>query len=683
MKRRTARVAASLLWAGIAAAGYGQKLDPVQWSLSSDVQRAPAGSSVPLHLKATLQPGWHLYSLTTPKGGPIQTTVGLVEHPAIASVKFYQPPPVRKFDPNFKIDTETFEKDVDFALAAALAKDAMPGVVEITAQVRYQACNDRQCLPPRKKSASFTLNVASGAAMPAAMQVLPGYSEVKTAEAFLPANPGGSANSALPSAGAGSANAAAAPAPFVNDRTTTTKEYVAIADAGTGMFLLTAFGLGLASIFTPCVFPMIPITVSFFLNQKGGPHHRGLGQALVFSLGIVVLFCALGLGVTAAVGPFGVNQLGANPWVNGFIALVFGAAALSLLGAFEITLPSGLLTKLDSASRHGGYFGTLLMGLTFALTSFACIGPFLGSLLVATVQAKGLAPVAGMIAFAVGLASPFFFLAAFPAFLKKLPRSGGWLARVKVVMGFILIAAMIKYLSNVDQVLQLGWITRERFLASWFVMFTLAGLYLLGLLRLEGVDASEPLRIGRLMVGSFFLAMACSLLPGMFGASLGQIDAYVPAPSASLLNTFGNGGGRNTADRGQVWLKNQYRQALDQARAENKLVLVTFTGYACTNCHWMKANMFPRPQIAEATKSLVLVELYTDGTDKESEENQKLQDDKFQTVAIPYYAIMDPEGNVVATFDKGMTTDTQEFLTFLTTRPANSRAASRPSGTAL
>ena len=437
------------------------------------------------------------------------------------------------------------------------------------------------------------------------------------------------------------------------------------------MFLLTAFGLGLASIFTPCVFPMIPITVSFFLNQKGGPHHKGLGQALVFSLGIVVLFCALGLGVTAAVGPFGVNQLGANPWVNGFIAVVFGAAALSLLGAFEITLPSSLLTKLDSASRHGGYFGTLLMGLTFALTSFACIGPFMGSLLVATVQTKGLAPVLGMIAFAVGLASPFFFLAAFPSYLKRLPRSGGWLARVKVVMGFVLVAAMIKYLSNVDQVLQLGWITRERFLAAWFVMFALAGLYLLGLLRLEGVDASEPVRIGRLMVASFFLAMAFSLLPGMFGASLGQLDAYVPAPTAGLVNM----GGRNTAQGGQVWLKNQYRQALDQARAENKLVLVTFTGYACTNCHWMKANMFPRPPIAEATKSLVMVELYTDGTDQESEENQKLQDDKFKTVAIPYYALMDPDGNVVATFDKGMTTDTQEFLTFLTSRPTGTRAA--------
>ena len=663
------RLALTFALGWLAVAAFGQRLDPVQWTLSSDVQRAPSGSAVPVHLKAALQTGWHLYSLTTPKGGPIQTTAGLTENPAIASVKFYQPPPVRKFDPNFKIDTETFEQDVDFPIVAELAKDTKAGPVELTAQVRYQACNERQCLPPRRKAAAFTLNV--DAASPRARGLQSSWRatrKLRPRKSLLAAN-------AVPAP-----SASVAPDELwlcdlrqIRRMHPESRGSVPTASAGMGMFLLTAFGLGLASIFTPCVFPMIPITVSFFLNQKGGPHHRGLGQALVFSLGIVVLFCALGLGVTAAVGPFGVNQLGANPWVNGFIAIVFGAAALSLLGAFEITLPSGLLTKLDSASRHGGYFGTLLMGLTFALTSFACIGPFMGSLLVATVQTRGLAPVLGMVAFAVGLASPFFLLAAFPSYLKKLPRSGGWLARVKVVMGFVLIAAMIKYLSNVDQVLQLGWITRERFLAAWFVMFALAGLYLLGLLRLEGFDAAEPVRIGRLMVASFFLAMAFSLLPGMFGASLGQIDAYVPAPTAGLLNL----GGRNTATAGgtQVWLKNQYRQALDQARAENKLVLVTFTGYACTNCHWMKANMFPRPPIAEATKSLVMVELYTDGTDKESEENQKLQDDKFQTVAIPYYALMDPDGNVVATFADGMTTDTQKFLTFLTSRPAGTRAA--------
>jgi len=394
------------------------------------------------------------------------------------------------------------------------------------------------------------------------------------------------------------------------------------------------------------------VTVSFFLNERGG-----IRQAFVFSLGIIVLFCAMGLGVTAAIGPFGVVQLGSNPWVNGFIALVFCAFALSLLGAFEITLPSSLLTALDSASRKGGYFGTLLMGFTFALTSFACVGPFVGSLLAASVQTKGAQPAFGMLSFATGLSAPFFFLAAFPSYLKKLPRSGGWLLRVKVVMGFILLAAMLKYLSNIDQVLQWNFLTRERFLAAWFVLFAMPGLYLLGFLRLEGVESSDRMSVGRLIVASVFVIFAVSLLPGMFGAPLGELEAYVPA--SPIAGT--------ESPSGLAFLKNQYREALTKAHLENKLVLVTFTGYACTNCHWMKANLFPKPEIAAELKNFVLVDLYTDGTDAASEENQKLEDTKFQTVAIPYYALMDGDEKVVATFP-GSTRNAQEFLTFLKSR---------------
>jgi len=237
-------------------------------------------------------------------------------------------------------------------------------------------------------------------------------------------------------------------------------------------------------------------------------------------------------------------------------------------------------------------------------------------------------------------------------------------------MGFVLLAAMLKYASNIDQVLQLNWLTRERFLAGWFVLFALAGLYLLGVLRLEGIDEGDRLGIGRLLVASVLLIFAFSLLPGMFGAPLGELDAYVPAASGGGLLS-----NRTSAEPGLVWMKNQYQQALDQARAEKKLVLVTFTGYACTNCHWMKANMFPRPEIAAVAKNMVLVELYTDGTDKESEENQKLEDEKFASNSMPYYAILDPDGNVVAGFAEGMTKDTKVFLTFLTTRPAGERAA--------
>jgi len=300
--------------------------------------------------------------------------------------------------------------------------------------------------------------------------------------------------------------------------------------------------------------------------------------------------------------------------------------------------------------------------LTFSLTSFACVGPFVGSLLAASVQTKGAQPVLGMVTFAAGLAAPFFFLAAFPSYLKKLPKSGGWLARVKVVMGFVLLAAMLKYVSTIDQVLQTNWLTRERFLAGWFVLFALAGLYLLGWVRLEGVDREDALGVGRLVAAAVFLIFAFSLLPGMFGSPLGELDAFVPAgaerPSGGVAG-----------EGGLVWMKNQYSEALKRAKEQNRLVLVDFTGYACTNCKWMKANVFTKPEVATALKDFVLVELYTDGEDQESKANQQLQDEKFKTVAVPLFAIEDPDERVIAT-SAGLTRDPQQFLAFLRTRSA-------------
>src|SRR6185369_4222847 len=282
-----------------------------------------------------------------------------------------------------------------------------------------------------------------------------------------------------------------------------------------------------------CVFPMIPITMSFFLNKESGSRKEGIFQAALFCLGIVVLFSGIGFLTTTLLGPFGVVQLGSSPWVNAFIAVVFLVFGLSLLGAFEITLPSSMLTKLDGASQRGGFVGTLLMGLTFSLTSFACIGPFVGPLLAAAAQSGGARPLIGMATFATGLATPFFLLAVFPGFLKRLPRSGGWLPRVKVVMGFVVLAWMLKYVASVDQVLQWNFLTRERFLAAWVILFAMAGLYLLGFLRLEGVKKDEPLGLGRLLTGIAFLVFALSLVPGMSGGKLGDLDAYVPLASES------------------------------------------------------------------------------------------------------------------------------------------------------
>ncbi|HEX5226754.1 MAG TPA: cytochrome c biogenesis protein CcdA [Bryobacteraceae bacterium] len=618
--------------------------DPVQWTLAFDAKSAAPGSHVLAKFTGTIQDHWHVYSMTTPPGGPNPTTAKIADNPAVAAFRIYQAKPLRKLDPSFGIDTETFSGKYELLIDIELAKNAASGPADITANVRYQSCNDTICLPPKKKSANASLTI-DPAAKSTALAIPAGFALVPTP--VLASTPASSSSSA----------ATAAPIPPASPS----------GDLG---FILAAFAAGVAAIFTPCVFPMIPFTVSYFVNRQTGNKKSGIFQALAFCLGIIVFFTAIGGLLKVLVGSAGVVQLGNSPWVNGFIGLLFIVFGLSLLGAFELALPSGLLTKLNQASEGGGYAGSLLMGLTFTLTSFACIGPFMGSLLAGSVQSGGLQPIFGMAAFATGLALPFFLLALFPSFLHKMPKSGGWLMRVKVVLGFIVLAISVKYLSSADQILQTGFISREMFLALWIVLFALPGLYLLGFLRLEGIKADDHLGVGRTLIAALFLTFSISLLPGLFGASLGNVEAFIPvqAKNTALL---GGGGGESAAP---VWMKNQYKEALAKARAENKLVFINFTGYACTNCHWMKANMFPKPEITPLLKDFVLVDLYTDGTDAESEQNQALEEKRFGTVAIPYYAIVDADERTIATFP-GLTRNVAEFTSFLKTRDA--KVASR------
>ncbi|MFZ5926580.1 MAG: protein-disulfide reductase DsbD family protein [Acidobacteriota bacterium] len=621
----------SLLLAVLFAASIpaaAQRPHPAHWRLVPSAEHVPPGAEFSAALELKLDEPWHMYSMTTPKGGPIITTIVLEDNPAVASWQIYYPPARRNFDPNFGIEAETYEKEAVFLFLIRLRADAPAGPQELVARMRYQLCNDRECLPPRRVTAAARIIIEPNAAPPPAAQ-LGGL------KLFQP----------QPEQ---SAPQASAPA---QQRKPETAQPL-------GAFLIIAFGFGLAAIFTPCVFPMIPITMTFFLNQGGSSRAQLLKQASVFCLGIIVLFTGIGLGLSAALGPFAVVQLGSNPWVNGFISLVFFVFGLSLLGAFELTIPASVLTKLNMASSRGGFVGTLLMGLTFTLASFACVGPFMGTLLAASVTGNRMQPALGMLAFSAALSAPFFLLALFPSFLKKLPKSGGWMSRLKVVLGFVILAAMLKYLSSVDQVMQWNLLTRERFLALWTVLFALPGLHLLGWLPMEGVRRDEEVKPGRLLAATLLLGFALSLLPGMFGVRLGELEAYIPAPAEGASFQTSSGASANK------WLKNDWQAALQRARAENKRILVAFTGYACTNCHWMKANMFPRPEVAEALSRYVLIELYTDGTDPASEANQRRQEQLFQTVAIPFYAVFDADEKVIASFP-GLTRNTAEFVEFL------------------
>lgn len=594
-----------------------QKLDPIQWSLGP-IPAAKAGTEFKVPLQVKIDEHWHLYSLTTPPP-PKPTKVQATEGGAVEVVKVDQPAPVRKMDVNFGSETETFEGSIELTVTLKALKDIAAGASDVMVEVRYQACDDKQCLPPRKKQVGYVADFGFKASAPPA-----------TSSAPVNAAP---------------LNGAPAKQPQT-----------------LGEFLWLAFGFGLASVLTPCVFPMIPITMSFFLAKEGSSKARMLVDAVTFCAGIIVLFTAIGFALTAALGTAGVTSIGSNVYVNGFICLIFFALALSLLGAYEITLPSGLLTKLNAASEGGGIVGTLLMGLTFSLTSFACVGPFVGTLLAASITGDKLQPMLGMMAFSGGLSLPFFFLAMFPGVLKGLPRAGNWMIRIKVVMGFLILAAMLKYFANVDAVM--GWdvLPRERFLALWVVLFALPGLYLLGKLPMDGIKQGEQLGVGRALVGTVFIAFALSLVPGMFGANLGELEAYIPLvkENASLFN---RGGAKEAS---LPWMKNDLEGALARAKAENKLVFVNFTGVACTNCHWMKANMFPKPEIKEAMEKFVLVELYTDELDDpKSVGFQKMQEQLFQTVGIPYYAVFNADQKLVSSFP-GLTKDRKEFATFLT-----------------
>ena len=607
----------------LAAAATAQQ--HVAWTPSVDPAAAP-GATVTLRIEGKIENGWHLYSASSATGIPTSFKIG--PDTIVESSRILQPPPKRAFDPNFNTESETYEDSVVFLIPVTIRKDAPAGPTGLTIAARFQTCTSTVCVPG-KWSSTIPLKIDPAAS--AASPVIPtGYAEAK------PPKPGASQSA--------------------SESTQTDQGWIA--------FLAVAFGFGLASIFTPCVFPMIPITMSYFLNRQSGGRRDSVVQAVVFCLGIIVLFSGLGLVTTLVLGPAGVKNLGASPWVNGFITVLFIAFGLSLLGAFEITIPSSILTRLNQSSEGGGFAGTLLMGLTFSLSSFACVGPFVGTLLAASVGGGGLRPLLGMVSFAAGLALPFFLLALFPSYLKRMPRSGGWLARVKVVMGFVILAASLKYLASLDLTLHWGLVTRERFLAAWIVLFAMAGLYLLGFLRLEGIKPDESLGLGRLLCGMAFVIFALSLAPGMFGGKLGDLDAFVPESESGGLAAAGGSSGAAASATRLVWMKDQYREALDRARQEGKLVFVDFTGYACTNCHWMRANMLSRPEIADKLRNFVLVELYTDGADAASEANSKLQLEKFGTVAEPFYVILDPDGNLIAKFE-GLTKDAQAYAAFL------------------
>jgi thiol:disulfide interchange protein DsbD len=664
MMRGFARLVLVLLIAllgGALPAAQGEK--PVVWSLGGPKEaRVKPGDRFEARLKAQIADGWYVYAITLPAGrGPIPTRITLpAGQPFAMSADPTGPEPRRKYDPNFQIDTELYDGAAVFALPVRVAAEAPAGRARLEVHVRFQACNDTSCLPPRTEKLSTELTI-SGA----------------VAESRPPVSARGTPSPEPPAA------TSEAPTPSLEPpnpgRETIRTGAAAIAQGapivlGAGQsadfwaFIWLAMTVGALSLLTPCVFPMVPITVSYFTKNAAGSRRAAVGNAFVYSAGIILTFTALGMLLALVVGASGLNRFAANPWINLLIAAIFIGFAMNLFGAYELSAPSSLLTRLDSLTRREGgsrFVGTLLMGLTFTLTSFTCTAPFVGTLLVMASQGSWQWPLLGMLAFSTVFALPFFVLALLPQFAARLPRAGSWLNAVKVSMGFLEVAAAMKFLSNVDLVWGWGFFTRDAVLATWVALGVLLCLYLIGTFRLSHDSPSERIGAWRLGAAIVSLAVTIHLVTGLFGSRLGELEAFLPPASGASAER-----GAGTLAGELPWIVNDYDQALAAAAREGRMVLIDFTGYTCTNCRWMEANMFPRAEVREELERYVRVKLYTDGEGEIYEKHQEFQATTFGTVALPLYAVMSPEGRPIATFP-GLTRDPAEFVAFLRAPSAN------------
>ncbi len=603
--------------------------DPTRWSLSSDGKGGAirTGDTIRADLKVVLDAGWKLYATDQPQGGPYATKITAVEgRPFEISGSVESPKPTVKPDPLFigldgkALVTKFFTETATFRVPLRATAEA--AVDDVAIDVRFQVCNDTICLPAR------TVRVTSTGA-----EVIKNIFSAPQPESSPATN---------------------------NERISTNNQQ----PTDLWPFIWLAITLGALSLLTPCVFPMIPITVSYFTNHAAGNRAKSVKLALIYSLGIIATFTLLGMLLAIFVGAAGINLFAANPWINLLITAIFLLFAFNLFGAYEITIPTGILTKLDSVTRSkegegSGVVGALLMGLTFTLTSFTCTSPFVGTILVSASQGEWQMPLVGMLAFSTIFALPFFVLALAPQLVSHMPRAGGWMNSVKVAMGFLEVAAAMKFISNVDLVWKWGIFTRDVVLAVWIAIGVVLALYLLGKFQLS--HDSKPERLGALRMFSAVVTLAVTfyLLTGLFGAKLGELESFLPPElGRSAARPLGAG------DDEPKWMVNDYEGALAKAKAENKSVLVDFTGYTCTNCRWMEANIFPKKEVAAELQRFILVQLYTDGEGEIYERQQRMEQDMFGTVALPFYAIMNGDGRPVATF-AGLTRNTAEFVEFL------------------
>ncbi len=606
-----------------------------------------------LNVQAVIDGQFHIYGLHEPEG-PIATSITFKLPKGLRTSGTLTAPAGKKhFDEGFGVEVTWHSGTVVFSQPLKIIGSVSPGDV-IDIEFLYQACTETYCLPPKTITLAHSLEdqVIKASQSLGNVQKKNNSSDETVADTVS----AGGTEKKKPIEDTVVKTGISAGGTSINERT---RSYDALRNESFWSFIGLAFLTGFLALLTPCVFPMIPITVSFFTKHSASGRKQAVKKSVVYAFGIIFSFTLFGWLMSLVLGATGAQNFAANIWVNLFIGILFIVFAMSLFGMFEIRLPAFLVNLSQKQSGSQGYAGTLFAGVTFTLVSFTCTVQFLGILMVASAQGEWFLPVIGMLCFATAFAAPFFLLSLFPQYVANLPKSGGWLHATKIVMALIEIAAAFKFFSNVDLVLDLEFLTRPALLAIWIVLFGLTGWYLLGKLRFSEEDDTPKIGFARMSLGVFFLSLTMYLFYGLFDNPLqSDIDAYLPP------REYGNFAytQKNTAEHEEYWIEN-YEQALAKARETGRPMFIDFTGKTCTNCRLMEKTMFERPDVKSIFNEMILVRLWTDfGETKEY--NQELQQRLVGSVALPFYAVIDAEENVQAAFG-GLERDPEVFKQFL------------------
>ena len=638
--------------------GFAQIINPVKWT--SKVEKL-SETEFNLVMEGKIEDEWHVYSQFTPADGPLPAEFKFKDAKGNFELigKTKESPYKKQYNDVFEVDEYYFEKKVTFTQKVKITN---PKLTSIKASIDYQVCKE-VCI-----NQDYTFTFA-----------LPKI-EVATTDAPVVTTD---------TAKADTTKSAKEETKKVVETTPSSEPKEEEKGLWTIFFL--AFLGGFAALLMPCIFPMIPMTVSFFTKQSKSKA-EGVRNAIIYGLSIIVIYVILGSLITAIFGAEALNELSTSVWFNLIFFLLLVVFALSFLGAFEIVLPSSWATKIDSQADKGGILGIVFMALALAVVSFSCTGPIVGTLLVESASKGGIAPIVGMFGFSLAIALPFMLFAMFPGWLNSMPKSGGWLNTVKVSLGFLELAFAFKFLSNADLVLQKHWLERELFIAIWIAIFGAWALYLFGKYMLpHDYERADKIGVGRLIMAVLVTTFTFYMIPGLWGAPLKILSGLTPPINyAESVSGFGNNAGNKTdlpenahlGPHGIIAFED-YEHGLAYAKQVNKPVLLDFTGDACANCRKMEDNVWSDASILPILKEkVVLISLYCDRKIELPKEQQYVskttgkevvtignkwtdfQITRYKSNSQPLYVILDTNGNdlskpIAFTFDK------QEYLAWL------------------